>query len=79
MSDSGRQRSAGRALVLGLLALPFGILAPFAIWSGVRALRRIHAADGAVRGEVFAWIGIAGGALGLTAFVVGTAYWFLAT
>ena len=31
-----RDRSATRALVLGLLALPFGILSPFAIVAGTR-------------------------------------------
>src|SRR3989440_12053190 len=37
-----RDRAATRALVLGLLALPFGVFAPFAIWSGARSLRRIR-------------------------------------
>ncbi len=64
--------------MLGLLALPFGIFAPFAVWSGVRSLRRIHASDGALRGELSAWVGVTAGLLGLGVLVVGTAYWFLA-
>src|SRR3981081_1139852 len=31
-------RAATRALVLGLLCLPFGILAPFATWAGAGSL-----------------------------------------
>jgi hypothetical protein len=31
-----RDRAATRAFVLGLLSLPFGPFAPFAIWSGAR-------------------------------------------
>src|SRR5438093_508562 len=42
-----RDRAATRALVLGLLALPFGVFAPFAIWSGARSVRRIRASRGA--------------------------------
>ena len=37
-----KRSGAGLALVLGLLSLPFGVLGPFAIWTGVRALRRIR-------------------------------------
>lgn len=37
--------------MLGLLALPFGIFAPFAIWAGVGSLRRIRASEGALTGE----------------------------
>src|SRR5207253_3861218 len=44
-----RDRAATRALVLGLLALPFGVFSPFAIWSGARSLRRIRASGGAER------------------------------
>ena len=43
---SERERSATRALVLGLLALPFGIFAPFAIWAGLSSLRRIRKSEG---------------------------------
>jgi hypothetical protein len=35
-----RRRGATRALVLGLLALWFGVFAPFAILASVRAFRR---------------------------------------
>jgi hypothetical protein len=74
-----RDRSASRALVLGLLALPFGILAPFAIWAGLRSLGRIRASSGALTGEASAAAGVAGGLLGLTALILGTGYWFLAS
>ena len=74
-----RDRAATRAFVLGLLSLPFGIFAPFAIWSGARSLRRIRASAGALTGATAAAAGLAAGILSLLAFVVGTAYWFLAT
>ena len=74
-----RDRSATRAFVLGLLSLPFGIFAPFAIWSGARSLRRIHASNGALRGGLSATAGLVAGILGLAAFLGGTIYWFLAS
>jgi hypothetical protein len=74
-----RDRSATRALVLGLLGLPFGVFAPFAIWTGARSLRRIRAARGELSGETSALLGLAAGLLGLAALIVGTAYWFLAS
>ena len=79
MTASGRERSATRALVLGVLALPFGILSPFAIWAGVSSMRRIRASAGALTGKSSAGVGIAGGLLGLTVLILGTAYWFLAS
>jgi len=77
VSSSAREASATRALVLGLLALPFGIVAPFALWAGISSLRRIRASDGELRGGTSAAVGIAGGLLGLTVLIVGTGYWFL--
>lgn len=74
-----RERSATRALVLGLLALPFGIFAPFAIWAGISSLRRIRASAGALSGTASATAGLAGGLLGLVVVIAGTAYWFLAS
>jgi hypothetical protein len=74
-----RDRSATRALVLGLLSLPFGIFSPFAIWSGARSVRRIRASSGTLRGGASATAGLVAGLLGLAALVVGTAYWFLAS
>lgn len=74
-----RDRSATRALVLGLLSLPFGIFAPFAIWSGARSLRRIRSPNSNLSGGTSAAAGLIAGSLGLAAFVVGTAYWFLAS
>jgi hypothetical protein len=78
LKASKRARSSTRALVLGLLAMPFGIFAPFAIWAGVDSLRRIRASEGALSGAGSAAVGIAGGLLGLTVLIFGTAYWFLA-
>ena len=72
-----RERSATRALVLGLLAMPFGIFAPFAIWSGISSLRRIRASAGTLKGQASAMAGLAGGLMGLAVVIVGTAYWFL--
>jgi len=74
-----RDRAATRAFVLGLLSLPFGIFAPFAIWSGTRSLRRIRASNGTLQGGFRAAAGLVAGVLGLAAFVVGTTYWFLAS
>jgi hypothetical protein len=74
-----RDRGATRAFVLGVLSLPFGILAPFAIWSGARSLGRIRASKGALRGEASAATGLVAGIIGLATFVVGTAYWFVAS
>jgi hypothetical protein len=65
--------------VLGLLALPFGIFAPFAVWSGLLSLQRIRAASGGLGGKTAAALGLAAGLLGIAAFVAGTAYWFLAS
>ena len=65
--------------MLGLLAMPFGIFAPFAIWAGFLALQRIRASGGTLTGEASASEGIAGGLLGMTALILGTAYWFLAS
>ena len=62
-------RGATRALVLGLLSLPFGIFSPFAIWSAVRSLRRAPSAC--------ALIGLAGGLLGALAMVGGIVFWIL--
>jgi len=74
-----RDRAATRALVLGLLALPFGVFAPFAIWSGARSLRRIRASHGEVRGATAAAGGLIAGAISLVTVVAGAAYWFLAS
>ncbi len=64
--------------MLGLLALPFGVLAPFAIWSGARSWRRIRASGGALRGSTSALAGLIAGLLALSAFLVGTIYWLVA-
>lgn len=66
-----RDRGATRALILGLLSLPFGILSPFAIWSASRSLRRMRSAS--------ALIGLVGGVLGAGFLVAGTVYWVLSS
>jgi hypothetical protein len=70
-----RDRSATRALVLGVLSLPFGILSPFAIWSAARSLRRIRASGGKLRGGASAGLGLAGGLIGATFLVAGVVFW----
>jgi hypothetical protein len=74
-----RDRAATRALVLGLLGLPFGVFAPFAIWSGGRSLRRIRVSNGELRGATSATIGLVAGIIGLASLILGVAYWFLAS
>ncbi len=74
-----RDRAATRALVLGLLALPFGLFAPFAIFSGARALRRIQASGGELRGAASATAGLVAGLIGLITLAAGTVYWLLAS
>ena len=74
-----REPSATRAVVLGLLGLPFGIFAPFAVWAGVRSLRNIRNSSGNLTGEGSAFIGLVAGLIGVAFLVIGTAYWFLAS
>ena len=74
-----RDRAATRALVLGLLALWFGILAPFAIFSAARSLRRIRASGGQLRGEASAATGLAAGVIALLFIVAGAVYWIVAS
>jgi hypothetical protein len=74
-----RDRSATRALILGLLSLPFGILAPFAIWAGAGSIQRIRASDGALRVRSSAAVGLTAGVVGLAALVYGITYWLLAS
>lgn len=72
-----RDRGATRALVLGLLALWFGIFAPFAILSGARSVRRIRASGGQLRGAAAATGGLIAGIIALATIIAGVAYWFL--
>lgn len=74
-----RDRAATRAFVLGLLSLPFGVFAPFAVWSGARALQRIARSEGKLTGTTAAAAGLTAGLLSLLALLVGVAYWWLAT
>jgi len=70
-----RDRGATRALVLGLLSLPFGLLSPFAILSASRSLRRIASSDGSLTGGWSAALGLAAGLLSLLLLVGGVAFW----
>jgi hypothetical protein len=73
-----RDRGATRALVLGLLALWFGIFAPFAIFSATRSLLRIRASSGELRGAASATTGLVAGVIGIAVIVAGVGYWILA-
>jgi hypothetical protein len=70
-----RDRSATRALVLGLLSLPVGILSPFAIWSGSRSLSRIRSSGGALHGTARALVGLLAGVTGAVFLIAGVLYW----
>jgi len=65
--------------VLGLLALWFGVIGPFAIFSGTRSLRRIRASGGELRGINSATVGLVAGMIGLVTAIVGIAYWWIAS
>jgi hypothetical protein len=64
--------------VLGLLALWFGVFAPFAIVSATRSLRRIRTSNGELGGAASATAGLVAGVIGLVVIVAGVAYWILA-
>ena len=71
---SATDSRARNALLLGVLAIPFSILAGVpAIFAGVHALRRIEASAGTLKGRGMAWCGIVLGAASVIAFVVGAA------
>ena len=74
-----RDRGATRSLILGLLALWFGVFAPFAIFSGARSLRRIRASHGELRGAGAATGGLVAGSIALVVMVLGFAYWLVAS
>jgi hypothetical protein len=74
-----RERSATRALVLGLLSLVFGLLAPFAIWAGAESLYRIRSGPGNLTGERSALVGLVSGVIAIVFLILGTAYWFVAS
>lgn len=74
-----RDRGATPALVLGLLALWFGIFAPFAIYFGTRSLRRIRSSDGELTGAATAAAGLGAGLVAVVVIVAGIAYWALKT
>ena len=65
--------------MLGLLALWFGVFAPFAVYSGARSLRRIRASNGELRGAAAATGGLVAGLIALAAMIAGAAYWLLAS
>jgi len=74
-----KDRAATRALVLGLLALPFGIFGPFAIISATRCLLRIRASRGELRGATSAAAGLIAGLISVATMVAGIGYWLLAS
>ena len=74
-----RDRAATWALVLGLLGLPFGVFAPFAIWSGTRSLLRIRASGGELHGAMSAATGLIAGLTSLAFLIAGATYWFVAS
>lgn len=63
--------------MLGLLALPFGVFSPFAIWIGARSLGRIRASNGELRGAGRATAGLIAGVIGLLVALLGTIYWLI--
>jgi hypothetical protein len=74
-----RDRAATRALVLGLLALWFGVFAPFAIYSGARSWRRIHSSGGELTGGASALGGLIAGVIALAVIAIGVTYWIVAS
>ena len=66
-------------MVLGLLSLVFGILSPFAIWSGSRSLVRIRASRGELRGTGSALTGLLAGLAGAVFLAAGVIYWLFAS
>jgi len=62
-------------VVLGVLSLPFGLLAPFAIWSGGRSLLRIRSSGGSLTGAWSAAIGLATGIAGGAFGIGGVVFW----
>ncbi len=63
--------------MLGLLALPFGVLSPFAIIVGLRSLRRIRDSGGTATGSFAAAIGLSGGVVGAIFLVGGAIFWLI--
>jgi hypothetical protein len=64
--------------VLGLLAMWFGVFAPFAIFSATRSLLRIRASNGELGGAASATAGLVAGAIGMVVIIAGIGYWILA-
>jgi len=58
-----------------VLSLPFGLVAPFAIWSGSRSLLRIRSSDGSVTGAWSAAFGLAAGIAGGAFGIGGVVFW----
>lgn len=65
--------------MLGLLALWFGVFAPFAIFSATRSLRRIRASHGELGGTAAATGGLIAGLVAMATIVAGLAYWLLSS
>lgn len=72
-----RDLDATRSVVLGVLGLFCGILAPFALLTGLNSLRRIRASRGTLSGENSAAFGLMAGIIGTLFLVGGTIYWLV--
>ena len=57
----------------------FGIVAPFAIFSALRSLRRIRASDGELHGVASAIAGLIAALVALLVVVGGVTYWIAAS
>lgn len=64
--------------MLGLLALWFGVFAPFAIFIATRSLLRIRSSNGELGGAASATAGLVAGVIGMVVIVAGIGYWILA-
>jgi Domain of unknown function (DUF4190) len=64
-----RRSGANLALVLGVLSLIVGLLGPFAIWTAIRALRRLR--TGCPGGEGRAQLALVLGLLSTLFMIVG--------
>ncbi len=65
--------------MLGLLALWFGVFAPFAVYSGARSWRRIRASGGELTGATSALGGLVAGLIGVAVIIAGTIWWVVAS
>ena len=72
-----KRSGANLALVLGVLSLVFGLLGPLAVWTAVRALRRIRRSRWST-GDWRAQVGLVLGLVSTLFMVAGIFRFFLA-